>query len=175
MPTTDACNIFLIGPRASGKTTLGRELAARLGRPFVDLDAFFGTRYGESIAALVAREGWEAFRDAETCVLRDVAATPGHVVATGGGVVLREENRRILAKGYVIYLQVRPERLAERLLADPNEAQRPSLTGRGLQEEITTVLAEREPLYLALAHAVLAEQPLDALVQEALRSLADRV
>ena len=122
MPIRDDRTIYLIGPRASGKTTLGRSLAERLSRPFVDLDAVFLERTGETIAALVAREGWDAFRRRESVILADVAATPGQVVATGGGAVLMPENREVLGKGLVFYLQAAPERLAERLLADMRQA-----------------------------------------------------
>ena len=173
MPTENR-TIYLIGPRASGKTTLGRALAEKLARPFVDLDAFFVRQHGESIADFVTREGWDAFRQAETDVLATVAATPGQVVATGGGVVLREENRRLLAQGLVFYLQLTPERLAERLRADPNEAQRPSLTGQGLMEEIAAVLSEREPLYRCLAHAVLPEGPVNDLVEAVVKVVTAR-
>lgn len=168
----DTRNIYLIGPRASGKTTLGRRLAGRLSRPFVDLDAVFVETRGETIAELVAREGWDAFRRAEADILAEVARTPGQVVATGGGAVLLPENRRILAEGLVFYLQARPERLAERLLADLNEAQRPKLTELGLKEEIVATLAEREPLYLACAHAVLPERDPEALLAFAVQALA---
>lgn len=168
----DDANIYLIGPRASGKTTLGRLLAARLDRPFVDLDAAFVETHGETIADMVARDGWDGFRRAEAAILAAIAAKKGQVVATGGGVVLLPENRALLAKGLVFYLQADPDRLAERLLADMNEAQRPQLTDLGLREEITATLAEREPLYLSLAHACLPERTPDQLLEFALRALA---
>lgn len=171
MPPDATRNLYLIGPRASGKTTLGRRLAEALDRPFVDLDAVFLERRGETIADLVAREGWDAFRQAEADILADVAGTPGQVVATGGGAVLLPKNQEILSQGLVFYLQAAPERLAERLLADMNEEQRPKLTELGLKEEILTTLAEREPVYLSLAHAVLPERPIDDLLEYALRAL----
>lgn len=171
MPPDATRNLYLIGPRASGKTTLGRRLAEALDRPFVDLDAVFLERRGETIADLVAREGWDAFRQAEADILADVAGTPGQVVATGGGAVLLPKNQEILSQGLVFYLQAAPERLAERLLADMNEEQRPKLTELGLKEEILATLAEREPVYLSLAHAVLPERPIDDLLEYALRAL----
>jgi shikimate kinase len=168
----DDVNIYLIGPRASGKTTLGARLAERLGRPFVDLDALFVEKHGETIADLVAREGWDAFRRAEAAILAETAARRGLVVATGGGAVLLPENRALLAKGRVFYLQADPDRLAERLLADMNEEQRPKLTEMGFREEIKATLAEREPVYLALANACLPERGPDELLEFALRALA---
>lgn len=171
MPVRDDVNIYLIGPRASGKTTLGLRLAERLGRPFTDLDAAFVAKHGETIAELVGREGWDAFRRAEAAILAETGKCQGLVVATGGGVVLLPENREILSRGRVFYLQADPDRLAERLLADVNEAQRPKLTELGLREEIKTTLAEREPLYLSLAHACLPERDPDELLDYALRAL----
>jgi len=171
MPLRDDVNIYLIGPRASGKTTLGERLAKQLGRPFTDLDAAFVERRGETIAALVAREGWDAFRRAEADILAGTAKQTGLVVATGGGVVLLPENREILARGMVLYLQAHPDRLAERLMADLNAEQRPKLTEMGLREEIAATLAEREPLYLSLAHACLPERPADELLDYALRAI----
>ncbi|MEA4857303.1 MAG: shikimate kinase [Solidesulfovibrio sp.] len=172
MSPLDERNIYLIGPRASGKTTLGRLLAERLGRPFADLDARFVEIHGESIAALVARDGWEAFRLAEAAIMAEIGKETGLVVATGGGAVLMPENRAVLARGLVFYLQAQPERLAERLMADMLEAQRPRLTELGLREEITATLAEREPLYLACAHACLPERGPEELLDMALRALA---
>ncbi|EFL49983.1 Shikimate kinase [Solidesulfovibrio fructosivorans JJ]] len=171
MPLADDRNIYLIGPRASGKTTLGKRLAERLERPFTDLDAAFCEKYGETIADMVGRDGWDAFRKAEAAILAETAGQTGQVVATGGGVVLLPENRDLLGKGLVFYLQADPERLAERLMADLNEEQRPKLTQLGLREEITATLAEREPLYLACAHASLPERPVDELLEFALRAL----
>jgi shikimate kinase len=171
MPLRDDTNIYLIGPRASGKTSLGKKLAQHLGRPFVDLDAAFTAKYGETIAAVVEREGWDAFRKAEAKILAETAAQPGQVVATGGGAVLLPENREILSRGLVFYLQAHPDRLAERLLADLNEEQRPKLTEMGLREEIVATLAEREPLYLSCAHACLPERALDELLEYALRAI----
>lgn len=172
MQPADDRNIYLIGPRASGKTTLGRLLAKRLGRPFVDLDAVFVDKHGETIAELVGREGWDAFRAAEAAIVAEAGKTPGQVVATGGGAVLLPENREVLSRGLVFYLQAQPERLAERLMADLNEAQRPKLTELGLREEITATLAEREPLYLTCAHACLPERTPEELLDMALRALA---
>ncbi|KUG29037.1 shikimate kinase i [hydrocarbon metagenome] len=172
MAVTTPHNIYLVGPRASGKTSLGRLLAERLERPFLDLDEVFRESRGESIAALVAREGWERFREIERDILAETAATPGRVVATGGGAVLLPENRKVLARGVVVYLQADPERLAERLLADFKPDQRPNLTGLELAEEIKATLAEREPLYLGAAHVILPEAPLELLVDRAEKALS---
>jgi len=162
-------NIYLIGARASGKTTLGRRLAARLKRPFVDTDQRIRLRTGKTVAEIVAAGGWPAFREQETLALSEVAVFTGQVVSCGGGIVLAQENRDLLAGGRVFYLQAPAEVLAERLEYSPSVAQRPSLTGADIAQEMRQVLAEREALYLACAQVVLrADQPLETLVGEAL-------
>lgn len=165
-------NIYLIGARASGKTTLGRKLAARLKRPFVDTDQRVRLRSGRTVAELVDAGGWEAFREAESLALAEVAVFTGQVVSCGGGIVLRQENRDLLATGIVLYLKAGAEALAERLLRNPLEAQRPTLTGGGVADEVRQVLAERGAIYLSCAHAVLpAETPLPQLVALALAEI----
>lgn len=148
-------HVFLIGGRASGKTSLAQALGEALGLGFVDTDELLQQRLGESIAALVEREGWEAFREQETLTLGEVCARAPMVVACGGGIVLREANRELLATGTVLYLRAAPEVLAARLAGDPNEAQRPSLTGQSIADEVREVMAEREPLYQECADVVL--------------------
>lgn len=165
-------NIYLIGARASGKTTLGKQLAARLKRPFVDTDRRVRLLTGKTVAELVDEGGWEAFRDAESHVLEDIAVFSGQVVSCGGGIVLRQENREHLATGIVLYLKASAEVLAARLTRNPIEAQRPSLTGGGVVDEISQVLAERGAVYLSCANAVLpAEAPLPDLLELALAEI----
>lgn len=165
-------NIYLIGARASGKTTLGRKLSARLKRPFVDTDQRVRLRTGRTVSELVDAGGWEAFREAESVALAEAAMFSGQVVSCGGGIVLRQENRDVLAKGIVLYLKASAEALAGRLLRNPLEAQRPTLTGGGVMDEVSQVLAERGAIYLACAHAVLpAEMPLPELVELAVAEI----
>ncbi len=165
-------NIYLIGARASGKTTLGRRLSAKLKRPFVDTDQRVRLRTGKTVADIVAAGGWEAFRDEESLALSEVAVFTGQVVSCGGGIVLRQENRDLLAAGRVFYLKAPAEVLARRLERSPGKAQRPSLTGADIKTELRQVLAEREALYLDCAGVVLrADQPLEALVGEALAEI----
>ncbi len=165
-------NIYLIGARASGKTTLGRRLAAKLKRPFVDTDQRVLLRTGRTVAEIVAAGGWEAFREAETLALSEVAVFTGQVVSCGGGIVLAQENCELLAGGRVFYLQAPAGVLAERLEHSPGQAQRPSLTGADIASEVRQVLAQREALYLGCAHVVLrADQPLEALVDEAMAEI----
>jgi len=163
--------IFLVGPRACGKTSLGSALADRLGLGFVDTDHELVRAAGMEIADYVARNGWDGFRDLEAETLARVAAGPVRVVGCGGGIVLREENRAVLARGTVIYLKVEPAELARRLMADPNEAQRPSLTGKGLVEEIGEILAQRAPLYESCADIILVPAALPDMVAAAVHEL----
>ena len=138
--------IYLVGARAAGKTTFGGALARQLGCNYVDTDIHLRETTGETVADIVAREGWDGFRKRESAVLRAVTA-PGTVIATGGGMVLAEENRRFMRKnGIVLYLSAP---------ADPNAAQRPTLTGKSIAEEVAEVLAAREPLYRETATHIL--------------------
>jgi len=157
-------NVYLIGPRASGKSTLGAYLADRLGARFVDTDDMVINQSKVCISALVEDKGWEAFRDLETRALAEVARSEGLVAATGGGIVLRPENRALLSRGLVVYLKAEAGLLADRLRLDPKARQRPSLTGADPSDEIAQVLKQREPLYLECADLVLdAAKPLEEL------------
>ena len=139
--------IYLVGARAAGKTTFGGALARQLGCNYVDTDIHLRETTGETVADIVAREGWDGFRKRESAVT---------VIATGGGMVLAEENRRFMRKnGIVLYLSAPAEVLASRLQANPNAAQRPTLTGKSIAEEVAEVLAAREPLYRETATHIL--------------------
>lgn len=150
--------LVLIGYRGTGKSTVARILAERLGRPFLDADCEIEARSGRTIAALFREGGEPAFRDREERTLAELtAAHPGAVLATGGGAVLREANRRRLrAFGFVAWLTADPAELARRLAADrPGLDARPALTPAGTLEEIARVLAARSPLYAELADVVI--------------------
>ncbi len=113
--------LVLIGYRGSGKSTVGKIIADRLDRPFRDTDLEIETRSGRSIATIFAEEGEPSFRDWEERTLTELAGEfPDAVLATGGGVVLREANRRRIRDfGFVAWLQAPPEELARRLETDP--------------------------------------------------------
>ena len=165
--------IFLVGARAAGKTSVGRSLAEALAYDFVDTDAWLKEKEGLTVTEIVARSGWAVFRELESMALREVGRGSRRVVATGGGMILAASNRAFMrAGGRVFYLSVPAEILAARLAAAPESGQRPSLTGRLIEEEASLVLAEREPLYLEAAHqAIAAEAPLERVVAEILRCL----
>lgn len=164
-------NIYLIGPRACGKTSVGRALAARLGVSFVDTDHVLVESVGMEIADYVEQNGWDGFRDKETETLERVACEGVRVVGCGGGIVLRVANRDILKNGLTLYLKTAPEVLAERLMMDPNEAQRPSLTGKSIVDEVREILVERAPLYEGCADIVLPEAGLADVVEFAAREI----
>ncbi|ABA89019.1 shikimate kinase [Syntrophotalea carbinolica DSM 2380] len=167
-----ATTIYLIGARASGKTTIGRALASVLNYAFVDTDEYMSATSHMTVAEVVAKEGWVGFRRRESEALHAVTA-PKTVIATGGGMVLATANRKYMrAHGKVFYLHVPAEVMAERLKADPNSAQRPTLTGRSIVEEINEVMAERETLYHETAHYILnGSVPVERVVKQALDML----
>jgi len=166
-------NIYLVGPRASGKTTLGRAIACALGRPFLDLDEEFTITTGRTIAEVVESEGWEGFRDLETAVLAAVAETPGSVVATGGGVVLKARNRELLVQGVTVYLQTDAEKVVARLMAELLPEQRPALTDLSLEDEVRKTVQEREPYYLSVAHLIAPDRPIEELTERLTKELKD--
>lgn len=146
-------SIFLIGYRGTGKSTIARTLATRLGYDWIDADDEIERRAGKSIATMFADDGESAFRELESDVVADVCRLPRTVVALGGGAVMHEANRTALRLGgIVIWLAASAETLAKRLAADESTAsRRPNLTASGGLTEIETVLAIREPIYRACA------------------------
>jgi shikimate kinase len=144
-------SIVLIGYRGCGKTTIGRRLADRLWWPFVDTDDMVAKAAGKSIADIFEQHGEKRFRDLEADAVKEAAKLQEHVIALGGGAVLRRENVDVLRKA-----EHDPAELYKRIQADPNTAsRRPRLTPTGGLEEITTLLAEREPMYRAAMTAEL--------------------
>ncbi|MDI6688217.1 MAG: shikimate kinase AroL [Desulfobacterales bacterium] len=142
-------NIFLIGFRCTGKTCVGKSLAQTFGWSFIDADLELVDRYGMTIAEIVSKEGWSSFRAKEKAVLKEIGALDKHIVATGGGVILDIENVELMKNsGTIIWLKATPETIKERILQDQNtEELRPSLTSKGLVEEIEETLSNRKPLY----------------------------
>lgn len=143
-------NIFLIGYRCTGKTSVGRWLAKYLGRPFVDTDTLVVARSNRSIRRIVNDHGWSVFRHMEKQVLKDVCSAGGQVVATGGGIVLDVENVTLMKQtGRVVLLKASVETIRRRMRGDDKSAGfRPALTAdKNRVQEISQTLAERMPLY----------------------------
>lgn len=145
--------ISLIGLPGTGKSTIGRHLARRLGVAFVDSDATIERRLNESIRSFFEREGEPAFRDIEQQVIAELCRERLGVIATGGGVVLREPNRDTLHSATtVVYLRSTPEELFRRLRHD---TQRPLLQVADPLSRLRQLYAERDPLYLKTAHFII--------------------
>ena len=150
-------NIVLVGYRGTGKSTVGRLLAARLGRDLVSTDAEIVKRAQRTIPEIVAQEGWEYFRDLESDICREFASRDQLVIDTGGGAILRMKNVEVLKKNSTVFwLTASVETIAKRVGGD---SQRPSLTGtRSFVDEIQDVLRERTPKYQAAAdHSIVTD------------------
>ena len=149
-------NVILIGYRGSGKTTVGRLLAQRLHRPFIDADDRIVAAAGKSIQQIFAEHGEPHFRDLEQAVISELAILNDHVLALGGGALGRAATRSTLAgeRHRLIYLRCDPAELLRRVSADTaTPANRPPLTNLDPLAEIRTILAGREPIYLQCMHA----------------------
>ena len=143
-----------MGYRGSGKTTVGKQLAARLGCPMIDTDEAIEAEAGITIREIFDAEGESGFRDREERAVAQVAALPDFcVVALGGGAVLREANQRaIRASGHTVWLQGSPQFLYQRISADQTTAaRRPNLSHRGGYDEVVEMLTAREPVYRLMA------------------------
>lgn len=187
-PRSDASNvpnsIVLVGFMGSGKSSIGRRLAWRLQLEAIDLDDYIEQRAGQSIAALFAAHGEAAFRDLETAALRECLQKPG-VVATGGGVLKRKQNRALLRAAteqgaIVVYLRAGPVALARRIRRQPGK--RPLVAGEAVLDEEATrrrveqLLVERAPLYEACSSLIVDTDDLDLaqVVQQIITSLKPR-
>jgi shikimate kinase len=144
--------IFLVGMMGAGKTTLGKALAQRLEREFVDTDRFLVQRTGVSVATIFEIEGEDGFRRREAAVLAELADRPDCVIATGGGAILDPENRRLMREhGIVVYLHARLDSLWERTRHDTH---RPLLKTDDPRATLAELLEARDPLYREAAHLV---------------------
>lgn len=142
--------VFLVGPPGSGKSTVGRHLAALLRAELCDLDEVIEDRAGADIAWIFDVEGEAGFRDREQATLNDVAVNDNVVIATGGGVVLREANRQTMRQnGTVVYLSAALSTLVNRTRGNDK---RPLLAGKDSRAVLEQLLESREPLYRDVAH-----------------------
>lgn len=143
-------NVVLIGYRGTGKSTVGKIVAARLGRELLSTDTEIVRLAGQPISQIVEQHGWEYFRDLESKICQDLASKDGVVIDTGGGAILRPQNVEVLKRtGRLFWLTASVEVIAKRIGSD---TQRPSLTGtKSFVDEIQDVLRERLPQYQAAA------------------------
>jgi shikimate kinase len=145
-------NVYLVGLMGAGKTTIGRSLARRLERGFIDSDREIEARTGVTIPTIFEIEGEEGFRKREAQVIADLACLSEQVVATGGGAILRQENRDCLRQsGFVVYISVPPQTLWERTRRDRN---RPLLQVKDPLLRLKELYTQRDPLYREVAHFV---------------------
>jgi shikimate kinase len=145
-------SVVLIGYRGSGKTTVGKLLAERLGKPFVDCDDLIVKHAQKSIREIFAQGGEKVFRKLESVAVAELAKHKDAVIALGGGTMLREENRTALASAghRIVYLRCDPGELLRRIQGDPATSDnRPNLTNLAGIEEIESLLCMREPIYRA--------------------------
>ncbi len=142
-------NIYLVGLMGAGKTTVGRQLARLLQLPFYDSDKAIEERTGVDIPTIFEFEGEDGFRNREQKMIAQLTELKGIVMATGGGAVLREENRELLMKnGFVVYLHCDVHKLLERTRKDLN---RPLLETEDPKARLETLFEIRQPIYTECA------------------------
>jgi len=152
VPPPPPRNVVLIGFMGCGKTTVGRKLQELLGYPFLDTDQLIESRTGRTISEIFADQGESAFRDLETQVLGELsgAAAARQIIATGGGIVGRPENRELLRKlGFVVWLRAPVDTILQRVSRNHD---RPLLQTDDPRARMEALLAERMPLYQATSH-----------------------
>ena len=150
-------NIILIGFRGTGKTTVGKILAQRLGKEFIDADEYLEQKEGKTIKEIFERGGEKLFREIEAQVIAELCLLNDRIIATGGGVILREENvKRLKKNGIVILLDADVATIYKRISGDAQtQVRRPNLTNLDRCQEIEYLLAYRRPLYDKIADFVL--------------------
>lgn len=166
-------NIFLVGLMGAGKTTVGRQLAQRLRKQFIDADQEIVRRTGVPISTIFEIEGEDGFRAREAQALASLTALDDVVLATGGGVVLRPENRaRLRARGFVLYLRAQPRDL---FLRTRQDRARPLLQTGDPLRRLEELFALRDPLYREVADLVVdtGRQSVSALVGSLLQQLPE--
>lgn len=158
-------NIVLFGFMGTGKTRVGRAVAEQLGMTYVDLDDLIEAREGTAISTIFADKGEPYFRQVESQIAAEAAQLEGHVIATGGGIVLNEANVRTLERaGVGICLDATPEAIYERV---KNETHRPLLSVDDPMARIRALLEYRRPFYAKVAHTIdTTGKPVEAVVDE---------
>ena len=146
-------NIVLVGLMGSGKTTLGKQLSKTFNKDFIDTDYMIQKKTGVDITTIFELEGENGFRARETSLLKELVLEKNKVIATGGGMVLRSENRELLKKvGKIFYLRASPNDLALRLKHDKS---RPLIQNVDLLSKLKTLFEERDMIYRDLANFII--------------------
>jgi shikimate kinase len=168
-------NIILIGYRCTGKTSVGKRLAKRLGIPFYDTDELIRSNTGKTIREMVDEEGWDAFRAQERAIIKKLSPSADAVIAAGGGAIMDAENRKALKhKGLFVWLIADVKTIVERMRnGRASDAQRPPLSGHSLEQETAEVLEARKPIYQELADCAIdtSGKGIDAIADEILSAL----
>ena len=167
-------NIYLIGYRGTGKSTVAPLVAEMLGPSWqaVDMDPLIEEQAESTIAEIFADEGEAGFRDRESQILTMLAQKNQHVIATGGGVIERPGNHELLTDGFVVWLTAPPEVILERVSSDKLTAsRRPNLTTQGGLDEIDKILTRRTPIYQSVAQLTLSTE--SATPAELARQIVD--
>jgi shikimate kinase len=168
-----ADNIYLIGLMGAGKTTIGRQLAKALSLPFYDSDKAIEEQTGVDIPTIFEYEGEEGFRGREQDMIQELTQIKGIVLATGGGAILKEENRQALKEnGFVVYLQCSIDKILQRTKRD---TQRPLLVTDDPRGRIETLFSEREGYYLSCADFIIETSSMQSkiVVQSILKAYTD--
>ena len=142
-------NVFLIGYRCTGKSSVGKLLSEKLDWPFIDTDSLLVSKRGTSITEIVEAHGWQTFRKMEQAIVEQACTLDRRIVATGGGVVLNADNVAIMKKnGRLVWLRAESATIKARMMRDKDTgAFRPALTSKDSFAEIEEILIEREPYY----------------------------
>lgn len=171
-------NVVLVGYRGTGKTSVGRILAAKLRKPFLDSDEMVKISAGKCVLEMVMERGWDFFRKEEKRIVAELSRRDECIVALGGGAVLDEENvRNLKDKGLFIWLTAEGQTIARRLNGDgKTREQRPPLTGKDPGEEIRSLLKIRGPVYEKIADCRIdtSNRSIEEVAVEVLRFLGER-
>lgn len=164
-------NIVLMGFMGAGKTTIGKELAKALGYEFIDTDERIEKEQGRKISDIFSKDGEAVFRDMETDLLKRLQNSEGKfILSIGGGMPVREENRRLLRRlGTVVYLKTSKEEIIRRV---SGAADRPLLQGGKLEEKVTSLMNAREQIYMetACVEVVTDQKTPEKIVEELLKT-----
>ena len=176
--TGSLMNIFLIGYRGTGKSTVAERLSVKTQMPWIDADESIETLAGTSIKEIFSQQGESAFRDLETTVLENLRHRDGWILALGGGVIVRSQNRHMLSQtNPVFWLTAQVDTIQSRLSADPiTDQRRPDLTTAGGVDEIKEMLKQREPLYRQCADHIVPtdNQTVDAIADQIIELLSEK-
>jgi shikimate kinase len=161
-------NVVLIGFSGTGKSTVGAELAHRLGRPFVDTDQLIVAQFGTTIAEVFRIRGEAVFRDAERAAVASACARHGHVISIGGGAPVDPRNRDVIQRGNrIVRLDAKPQVILSRLQRGPGAEERPMLAGDDPLGRICSLLVARQDAYAIAEHWIdTGERPVPDVVDD---------